>query len=187
MSTKISIYVKKEYWVTYNSGGLMHALTKKDAPYIYVFIDEMEPVVVEKRKEPYIFELEAGEHYITFVDGNPRKSSNYLGKAVGATVGIGVAVAGAAFGLGAADSIAPGLSAVTASKLHLAAGSAAESAIGSVGALLNKELAKKSKGKKFKNAVVKDNCVGCFLNDGEEIKLSCCKAESDRIMVKVEK
>ena len=40
---------------------------------------------------------------------------------------------------------------------------------------------------KFKNAVVKDNCVGCFLNDGEEIKLSCCKAESDRIMVKVEK
>lgn len=108
MKTQISIQVKNENWISrcmsiYMSLGLF----VKAKVNVYVDRADVEPLILKARKEPYVLDLEAGEHMLVFETKGKAKADKFFAGAVGTMLGMGSGHLGAtiAAAQGASDFI----------------------------------------------------------------------------------
>lgn len=90
MKTQISIQVNNENWLSrcmsiYMTLGLFVKAKVK----VYVDSANVEPLVLKARKEPYVLDLEPGEHMLVFETKGKAGADKFFAGAVGAMVGMG--------------------------------------------------------------------------------------------------
>lgn len=91
MKTQISIEVKNENWMSrcmsiYMSLGLF----VKAKVNMYVDDTSAQPVILKARKEPYLIEVEPGEHRIAFTAKSKANVDKLLAGAAGGIFGMGL-------------------------------------------------------------------------------------------------
>lgn len=89
MKTQISIQVKNENWLSKGDSllGLL-ALLKKSTVNVYVDNAGMKPLILKARKEPYVLDVESGQHILLFEAKVRTSGSKMLAGLVGAGVGM---------------------------------------------------------------------------------------------------
>lgn len=90
MKTQISIQVNNENWLSrcmsiYMTLGLFVKAKVK----VYVDSANVEPLVLKARKEPYVLDLEPGEHMLVFETKGKAGADKFFAGAVGAMIGMG--------------------------------------------------------------------------------------------------
>ena len=90
MRTQISIQVKNENWISrcmsiYMSLGLF----VKAKVNMYIDDAECKPIVLKARKEPYLIDIDPGEHAIAFTAKSKATVDKLIGGAVLGTIGMG--------------------------------------------------------------------------------------------------
>lgn len=90
MKTQISIQVNNENWLSrcmsiYMSFGLFVKAKVK----VYIDSANVKPLVLKARKEPYILDLEPGEHMLVFEAKGKADADKFFAGAVGAMIGMG--------------------------------------------------------------------------------------------------
>jgi len=91
MKTQISIQVKNENWISrcmsiYMSLGLF----VKAKVNMYIDDAKSEPIILKARKEPYLIEIEPGEHAIAFTAKSKANVDKLIGGAMLGAIGMGL-------------------------------------------------------------------------------------------------
>ena len=90
MKTQISIQVKNENWISrcmsiYMSLGLF----VKEKVKVYVDDANAEPLILKARKEPYVVDVEPGEHMLVFEAKGKAGADKFFAGAIGTMIGMG--------------------------------------------------------------------------------------------------
>ena len=90
MKTQISIQVKNENWLSRCNSLLgFYGILKKSKIKVYVDNANVEPLVLKARKEPYVLDLEPGEHILVFETKGRAGYDKFIAGTVGAMIGMG--------------------------------------------------------------------------------------------------
>ena len=90
MKTQISIQVNNENWLSRCNSLLgFFGIFQKAKVDVYVDNTNVKPLVLKARKEPYVLDIEPGEHVLVFGTKGRAGYDKFIAGSVGAMIGMG--------------------------------------------------------------------------------------------------